>query len=185
MAEIMKLVRTYRMTTALDQRLSLAEELFRLIAPELRFYAFSAVPPDAGDDVSQEIFKAIATSLKRFAGDTLGEFWAWCYRIARNKISDHFRKQSADRLQPMPPEELWRLIDGSQQQSRLVPADRLDLEYAMQLLRRSRPDCYDLLWKHFVIGLAYAEIASEQNLNYDNVRIKLARCLDEAQSLIS
>jgi len=36
-----------------------------------------------------------------------------------------------------------------------------------------------------VIGLAYGEIAEEQNLNYDNVRMKIGRCLDEAKSLVA
>ena len=41
------------------------------------------------------------------------------------------------------------------------------------------------LWNHYVIGFDYGEIAEEQNLKYDNVRMKIGRCLDEAQSLVS
>ena len=181
----MKLVRTYRFTEALDQRLRLADELFRIIGPELRFFAFSAVPQSAGDDVSQEIFKAVATSLKRFAGDTKEEFWAWCYRIARNKISDYFRAQGSDRLQSMPPDELWQLMEDSDQNAAHAPTDRHDFEYAVQLLRRSKPGCYDVLWQHYVIGIAYAEIANEQGISYDAARMKIGRCLEEAQSLVS
>jgi DNA-directed RNA polymerase specialized sigma24 family protein len=58
----------------------------------------------------QEVLKAVATSLKKFKGDTAKEFWGWCYRIARNKLSDQFRSQYADRLQPVPPEELWKMM---------------------------------------------------------------------------
>ena len=36
----------------------------------------------------------------------------------------------------------------------------------------------------FVLGLAYGEIAEDQNLSYDNVRMKIGRCLDEAKSLV-
>jgi hypothetical protein len=33
--------------------------------------------------------------------------------------------------------------------------------------------------------MAYAEIAAEQNLNYDAVRMKIGRCLDDARALLT
>jgi DNA-directed RNA polymerase specialized sigma24 family protein len=84
--------------------------------------------------VLQEVLKSIATSLKRFEGNSTEAFWAWCYRIARNRLNDHFRKKASDRLQPMPLEELWQLVESSAQASPLSPADKHDLDYAMKLL---------------------------------------------------
>ena len=55
----------------------------------------------------------------------------------------------------------------------------------MNLLTAAKPECYDYLWKHYVIGLAYAEIAEEQNLQYDAVRMKIGRCLDTAQAMLA
>ena len=185
MEQLIKLVRTYRVTAGLAERLRLAEEIFRLIEPELRLFVFGQVPHSTAEDVLQEILKAIATNLAKFAGDSGKEFWSWCYQIARNKLNDQFRRQAADRLQPMPPEELWQLVDASAQDTPLSPADRLDLEYAMKLLTASKPECFDYLWQHFVFGLAYGEIAEQQSLSYDSVRMKIGRCLDEAQSLIA
>ena len=185
MEQVVKLVKTYRLSAGLAERLRLAEEIFGLIEPDLRFFVFSAIQPPAAQDVLQEVLKSITTSLKKFEGGTDKEFWAWCYRIARNRLNDHFREKASDRLQPMPPEELWQLVESSAQASPLSPADKHDLEYAMKLLNSSKPDCYDYLWKHFVFGLNYAEIAEERNLNYDNVRMKIGRCLDEAKSLVA
>jgi RNA polymerase sigma factor (sigma-70 family) len=185
MDQLIKLVRTYRLTSGLAERLRLAEQIFGLIEPDLRFFVFGSVSPQAADDVLQEILKAIATGMGKFAGGTAEEFWAWCYRIARNKRNDQFRKQATDRSEPMPPEELWQLVESSAQVSPLSPADRHDLEYAMKLLTRSKPECYEYLWNHFVFGLDYAEIAEEQNLSYDNARMKISRCLNAAQSLVS
>jgi DNA-directed RNA polymerase specialized sigma24 family protein len=141
------------------ERLRLAEDIFRLIEPDLRFFIFSAVQPPAAEDVCQEVLKAVATSMKQFAGGSNAELWAWCYRIARNKLDDHFRKKATDRLQPMPYEELWELVESSSQVSSLSPADKHDLEYAIQLLTSSKPECYEYLWQHFVLGLDYVEIA--------------------------
>ena len=185
MNDLIKLVRTYRLTKGLAERLRLAESIFQLIEPDLRFFVSKAVSENAADDVLQEVLKAVATSLGKFTGDTLPAFWAWSYRIARNKISDHYRKEASQLVQPMSPDELAELVDASVQDTPLSPQDRLDLEYAMNLLTRSRPECYDYLWKHFVFGLAYTEIAEEQNLSYDNVRMRIGRCLEEAKSLVA
>lgn len=185
MNDLIKLVKTYRVTAGIADRLSLAEEIFRLIEPDLRFFVLAAIHPPAAEDVLQDSLKGIATGMKKFAGASAEEFWAWCYRIVRNKLNDHYRKQASDRLQPMPQEELWQLVESSAQVSAISPADRHDLEYAMQLLTASKPECRDYLWKHFVFGLAYGEIAEEQNLNYDAVRMKIGRCLEEVRNLVA
>jgi DNA-directed RNA polymerase specialized sigma24 family protein len=65
------------------------------------------------------------------------------------------------------------------------PAVRHDLDYAIKLLTAAKPECSDLFWRHYVIGLDDAEIAEEQDLKYDNIRMKIGRCLDETKSLIS
>ena len=64
-------------------------------------------------------------------------------------------------------------------------AVRHDLEYAMKLLTSSKPECYEFLWRHFIIGLDYGDIAEERKMSYDSVRMKIGRCLDEAKSLVS
>jgi RNA polymerase sigma factor (sigma-70 family) len=185
MDDLIKLVKTYRLTAGVADRLRLAEEIFRLIEPDLRLFVSRDIRLPAAEDVLQEILKAIAIGMRQFVGGSNEQFWAWCYRIARNKLTDHFRRQTADREQPMPQDELWQLVESSAQASPMSPADKHDLEYAMNLLTASKPECYDYLWKHFVFGLAYGEIAEEQHLSYDNVRMKIGRCLDEAKSLVS
>jgi len=185
MDDLIKLVRTYRLTSGLSQRLSLAERIFRIIEPDLRIFVFGAIAHPAAQDALQEVLKAIAVSLAKFQGETAKEFWGWCYRIARNKLNDQFRKEYADRMQPVPPEQLWQMIELSAHDAPISPAVRHDLEHAMNLLTRSKPECYDFLWKHFMFGLDYADIAEERGVSYDNVRMKIGRCLEEARSLVS
>lgn len=43
MDQLIKLVKTYRLTAALDQRLRLAEGIFRIVEPDLRLFVFSTV----------------------------------------------------------------------------------------------------------------------------------------------
>ena len=185
MEQLIKLVKTYRLSSGLAERLRLAEAIFHLIEPDLRAFVFSAIKPHAAKDVLQEVLISITNSLKTFKGNSKEEFWEWCYMITRRRIYDHLRKKKSDRLQPMPHEELLDLVDTSEQVAPLTAADRHDLEYALKLLDSSKPECRGYLWNHYVIGFDYGEIAEEQNLNYDNVRMKIGRCLDEAQSLVS
>jgi RNA polymerase sigma factor (sigma-70 family) len=185
MDDLIKLVKTYRLTEGLSERLRLAEGIFRITEPELRLFVFSSVSHEAAKDALQEVLKAVAVSLKQFKGDTAKEFWAWCYRIARNKLNDHYRSKAADRMQPTPPDELWQMMELSAQDAPITAAVRHDLNYAIKLLTAAKPECSDLLWRHYVIGLDYAEIAEERNLSYDGVRMKIGRCLDEARSLVS
>lgn len=185
MDDVIKLVKTYRFTQSLPERLRLAEQIFQLIGPDLKLYVAGSVHRDAAADVFQEVLKAVAVSLARFSGSTVKEFWAWAYRITRNKISDHFRKHAADRAQPMPVEELHALIDASARTAPFSPADRLDLDYAMKLLHAAKPDCHQLLWQHYVIGLDYGDLAEEYGLSYDAARMKVTRCLHDAQALVA
>jgi RNA polymerase sigma factor (sigma-70 family) len=187
MDDLIKLVRTYRLTDGLTERLRLADEIFRRIQPDLRLFVFSAIRPPAAEDVFQEVLKGIATALGKFSGDTTAQFWAWCYRVTRNKLNDHYRSQRVEieRMQPMPPEEIQELVEASEKNAPLSAADRHDLEYALNLLASSKPECRDYLWKHFVLGLDYAEIAEDEKLSYDSARMRITRCLDEAKALVS
>jgi len=185
MDDLIKLVRTYRVTAGLAERLRLAEAIFRQIEPDLRLFVFSAIQSPAAEDVLQEILKSVAASLINFRKDTLPAFRSWFYTIARNRLNDHFRKKARDPLQPMPNDEILDLLDASEQAEPMTAADRHDLEYALKLLDGSKPECRGYLWNHYVIGFDYGEIAEEQNLNYDNVRMKIGRCLEEAKSLVA
>jgi RNA polymerase sigma factor (sigma-70 family) len=185
MADLIKLVKTYRLTAGLTERIRLAEVIIRQIAPDLRLYVFSRISHEAAEDASQEVLKGVATGMRKFAGGTEKEFWAWCYAIARNKLKDHYDHKAADRMQPMDPEELWRMMDVSAQDAPMTAQTRLDLDYAIKLLTAAKPECSDLLWRHYVIGLDYAELAEERDMSYDNVRMKIGRCLDEAKALVS
>jgi RNA polymerase sigma factor (sigma-70 family) len=184
MDQLIKIVRTYRLTGGVAERVRLAEEICRQIAPDLRFFVFGFVPPSDADDVLQNTIKGIIGGLRKFEGDSAKQFWAWCYRIARNKICDHFREKAADRVRYVPSEELHRLVEQSARDAPMSPAVRLDLEYAMKVLTASKPECYEFLWQHYIFGLDYAEIAEERTMTYDNVRMKIGRCLDEARRLV-
>ena len=185
MNHLLKLVNAFQQTTGPVGRLRLAEDIFSIIEPDLRYFVFSHIRGNAANDVLQEVLKAIAVNLGKFTGHSTGQFWAWCYRIARSKLNNQFRKQFNDRSQPMPPEEIWQLAEATTHSVSFTAADRHDLDFAMKLLITFKPECYDFLWKYYVFGLSYGEIAAELKLNYGQVRMKICRCLEAAKNLIT
>ncbi len=85
----------------------------------------------------------------------------------------------------MPPEELWQWVETSAQSSPLSAEDRKNLQHALKILAEAKPECSEILWQHFVLGLDYSELAEERSMSYDNVRMKIGRCLGEAQALMA
>lgn len=185
MDNLIKAVKTFRLSAGLAERLRLAEEILNFVEPCLRRFVFGKIDGAAADDALQEILRAIATSLKQFRGETDAEFWGWCYGIARNKLNDQFRRQAADRLVSMPPEDLGRLVDTSATLRPLSPAEAHDFKLVMAILAKSQPGCYQLLWKHYITGLDYSEIAKAAQTTYDAARMQVSRCLKTAQSLLA
>jgi hypothetical protein len=61
------------------------------------------------------------------------------------------------------------MMEISAQDAPISAAVRHDLDYCIKLLTAAKPDCSDLLWRHYVVGLDYAELAEERNQNYDAI----------------
>jgi RNA polymerase sigma factor (sigma-70 family) len=183
MSDLITLVKTYRLTRGLAERLDLTERIVPLIEYDLRLFIFSFRLP-APDDVFQEVLKSVFVNLGKFKGDEAKQFWGWCYTIARSKIANAHDKQNRDRLEFMSEEELWEKVESSVAPSAMSAADRMDLRQILKMLARTKPDCDEYLWQHYVFGLDYTEIAAQRQATPDGVRMRINRCLEEAQKLI-
>jgi DNA-directed RNA polymerase specialized sigma24 family protein len=185
MDELIKLVSAYRQSDVEDDRVRIAEEIFRVIEPKLSLYVFCRVRPSSAEDVLQEVLIAITRSLKNFAGTTDQAFLKWCFSIAGNKTKDQYDKQTRDRFQALPPDELLELADSTGEAAPMSAGVRPDLEYAMNLLKSSKPECYDYLSKIYILEWDPADIAEQENLKYDTARRRIERCLELAQRLVN
>ncbi len=186
MGDLIKLVRTYRLTAGLNERNRLTESIFRIIEPDLNRFVRHHVKNEAvWDDVLQEVLKSINNSLKNFKNDTVEEFRSWFYTIARRRMKDQYRKEYSDRLLPMPQDEIRELIEASEQVQPISAGDRHDLDYAMKLLMTAKPECYDYLWQRFVFQSKVTEIAEERDLTPAAAGMKISRCLETAKALVA
>jgi RNA polymerase sigma factor (sigma-70 family) len=184
MSDLITLVKTYRLTRGLAERLDLTERIVPLIERDLRFFVFAAIRPPDAEDVFQEVLKSVMVNLGKFKGDEAKQFWGWCYTIARSKIANAHDKQNRDRLQFMPEEELWQLVESSVDPSAMSAADRMDLAQTLKKLARLKPGCDEYLRQRYIFGLDYAEMAAPEETTPASMRMRVTRCLEEAQKLI-
>ena len=185
-SEIVWLARVCREADTLDGRMRAAEELLFRVGGAVRDFVFRHTPEALAEDVHQEVLTAIAVHVDGFGGHAESEFWGWCYRLARNKIADALR----DKGRGGPPvsldvEEGQRAVEQEASHEPISPGARLDLAYALALLRVSKPPCVDRLWDHYILGLDYSEMAALYQLTVDAVRMQIRRCLELAQALVS
>jgi DNA-directed RNA polymerase specialized sigma24 family protein len=184
MDDLIKLVRTYRLTAGLTDRERLADDIFSQIEPAMRLFVNGKIRPQFADDVLQEVLKAIVISLPQFTGD---DVLKWCRGIARHKIHDQYQAnaKASERFQALPPEEIWDYMNASAQDMPFATGERLDLDYAMKLLAESKPECVEYLLKHFVSDLDHDEIAAEENIKENAMRMRIERCLETVRELVA
>jgi RNA polymerase sigma-70 factor (ECF subfamily) len=148
-------------------------------------------PADAAD-VVQEVFRAIAQGLPRFAhGDSHGSFRGWLRTITRNKLADLVRRRHSEppgaggstahlAVQSLPaPDELAD-----------EPPVQADLdEEVCSALAQLRSEVHETTWQAFwqttVEGRAAGDVAADLGLKVGAVYQAKSRLLQRLKSLLS
>lgn len=185
MEELIKNVRAYQQAGELADRSQYADAIFSVVEPEMSRFVSGLIRPQFAEDVLQETLKGIITSLSKFSRETGEDFLAWCRGVARHKVYNQYRDNANERFQALPPDELLELADASGGNTPLSAGDRLDLDYAMNLLAASKPECGEYLWKRFGLMFELGEIAEELKVDYDTARMRVKRCLETVRELVA
>ena len=167
----------------------LAESIIGDVGPDLIRYIRSRIPKnsakrDACEDAFQETIIGILKVIPSFRGSEEGQFRCLCYRIARYKVSDQFRGSKTSMNTIVDPEILREALNNDSMDKSLSAADRVDLEAAINLIKKSAPPCVNYLWDRFVVGLPYQVIAAEYEINVDAATKRVRRCLELAKRLV-
>ncbi|HEX5220369.1 MAG TPA: sigma-70 family RNA polymerase sigma factor [Verrucomicrobiae bacterium] len=182
--DLEKLVVQYQQTDDLDERLRLADAIIYEVGPTIKAHIAKLLPdPATAESVFLKTLEGIVKSLRRF--NRKASFVSWCYKIARNKFLDQLRHDYADRFHPTDPDELQQLIDSRSAASGMSPGDKLDYEFLISLLNKSKPDCYDFLYKRHILGWEYKLIGESRGLAEPTAKMRTNRCLEHAQELAS
>ncbi len=123
-------------------------------------------PARDADDLVQDVF---ATALERI--DNLRDparFGAWITQIARNRATDHLRRSSHRKSEPLPDEDALR--------SRGVSAEQRAAAAEALAAIRALPEAYrETLVLRLVEGMNGPEIAERTGLTPGSVRVNLHR----------
>jgi RNA polymerase sigma-70 factor (ECF subfamily) len=157
--------------------------LVRLFAPVVRYWSRQAgVPEQDIQDVTQEVFAALAARLGDFRDDRARtSFPNWLYGIAQNKILDYFRHRRETAIGgPGGQEWLQDLpAPSADPESSDVPLDGFDLYQRALGLARSKFEerTWRAFWRVAIDDLSPAEVAGEMGMTGDAVRQAKSRVI--------
>lgn len=125
------------------------------------------------DDLVSSIFMKVVEHIDDF-DEGKAAFSTWIFRIARNSVIDHYRKQKHDSNIDDFEETLFCAVSFEEGYRRYVEEERWDVEELVQVLNENeKPVIY---WRYFQ-GLSFREIAQKLDKNDSTVRTLHERAL--------
>ena len=140
----------------------------------LGFFINMCKDKDLSEDLVQNVFVRIIKYRKSFRGE--GQFKVWMFHIARNVLTDHFRKNKIGKTDDL---ETWgdRLGDDSDVSADMIKNDELEiLRKAMDYLDKEKKE---VLVLSKIEELKYKEIADILDCSEGAVKVKVFRAMKE------
>lgn len=149
--------------------------LYRQYVPRVYRYIYARVNNHAeAEDLTSQVFMAVLQRLPHFKAG--GNFNAWLFTIARNKIVDSYRKQA--NLVPL--ETIQNLRRGDDDLSHQLAQKELFAQLT-EVLAELTLEQRELLDLRFAAQLSYAEIGLVMGKSEAAVKMSIYRLLDKLQ----
>ena len=142
----------------------------------LKKYVIHKVGEDRADDIVQQVFLKAHQSLSAFRHES--ELYTWLYTIAQNTIINEEKRSYRKRELLADREEMYRFVTSDF--TRDVDF-QIDLGTAM---RHLDPMDQDIISMRFAVGLPFAEISSQLELNESTVKNRLYRCIGKMKNVL-
>jgi RNA polymerase sigma factor (sigma-70 family) len=152
------------------------------IYPVIQAFIICRLGWQIGEDVTHEAVGAILAGLPKITATTNRKFRAFCFRVARNKISDALRSKYGNRAEALDPLEIAKAFAAGRDDDETSTVYS-DLALLDAILAASKSTCRDVLVDHFIADLEYEVIASLYGTSKDAIRMKINRCLKEAKRI--
>jgi RNA polymerase sigma-70 factor (ECF subfamily) len=165
---------------AKDGDRSAVGQLYRRYAPAIYGYIASRVgDPALAEDLTSEAFLCALEGLPQFEYRGIS-ISAWLYRIAHDRMTDHFRRQARRPTLPLEDEHLPAQNDLDQE----VDA-RLGLDQVGKALERLTDEQHQVILLRFVAGLKLKEVAYVMDKSTDAVKMLQLRALTRLRQLVA
>lgn len=187
MSPLDDLARELQQADTLPDRMRILDEIVHHVGPALRGYLNGACrgQPEEAEDLYMETLRALVLGWPKFRSKAEGGFRRWCLKIARNKFVDWLREKQRTPVDLMEPDELEQVVDASAQVAWISPGDRIDLEYAINLLRAAKPPCDKYLRRHYLEDQDYDAMAEEFGVPAKTMQKRTSRCVERARALVN
>lgn len=144
-----------------------------LFAPLFRYVYFRVNRKEEAEDLTQVVFLKIWSALPGFDVKSGGQFYSWCFSIARNSIMDFWKKKKEVlleeiKIQPSGEENIANLID-----------DKKVGEAVKKAILSLNEEQQDIMVLKFINELSNKEIAETLGKSEEAVRQAQSRALKE------
>ena len=154
-------------------------QLYRQHAPGIYGYVARRVgDPALADDLTSDVFLRALEGLPRFEYRGIS-FRAWLYRIAHDRVADHFRQQARRPIVPLedgflhPQTDVEREVEASLEAARLRRA-----------IEQLTTDQQQVVLLRFNAGLKLKEAAYVMDRSIDAVKMLQSRALTSLRQLV-
>ena len=153
--------------------------LFKRYNQPIYKFAYYQVGDQAlSEDIVQNVFYRLLKYRETFSGQ--GEFKTWIYHIARNTITDHYRKTNKIDYK----DDITTISDtnknGSVNHEFEKKNEMNSINKALQLMKE---DQREILIMSKYQDMPYKEIATLLNTNENNVKIRVHRAIKELKEI--
>lgn len=139
------------------------------------FYYRMCSDAELSEDLVQSLFLRMIKYRSSFNGS--GQFKAWMYQMARNLLTDHFRKQKNE------VKDSYARVDDRWQEEEKEKAQQEQVQTLERAMKYLNPDKRELLVLSRYQGLRYREIAQMQDTTEANVKVKVYRAIRELKDI--
>jgi RNA polymerase sigma-70 factor (ECF subfamily) len=154
-------------------------QLYRQYAPGIYGYIASRVgDPAVADDLASEVFLRALEGLPRFEYRGIS-ISSWLYRMAHDRMADHFRRQA--RRPTIPLED--KLLPAQEGLDQEVDA-RLRTEQLGKAIERLTAEQHQVILLRFVAGFKLKEIAYVMDRSTDAIKMLQLRALTRLRQLV-
>jgi RNA polymerase sigma-70 factor (ECF subfamily) len=150
-----------------------------LVGPIYRYVAVRVRRREDAEDLTQLVFERIVASLPRYRHRGR-PFQAWAFRIARNAVIDHVRRERSH--EPLDGERLAAHGEGGPEAISLRGEELRELRSALQQLT---PDQQEAIALRFAAGLSAEEAARVMGRQAGTIRGLTFRAIASLRRLLS
>ena len=151
--------------------------------PRIQAFVFSRLGRQQGEDVVGKVLEVLLGDLERVNAKTQSGFFSWCYGVAHNKVMDALRSKYRDKLVPMAPDDLMKLMEDWTEAPGFSPGVLADLRFIFGLLRAANSPCVELLQEHILFGVKANIMAAKYGIEVAAMRRRIERCFAGVKEL--